>query len=287
MEAANQINASRFLTPERRALVGSVLFHLLMVALMLFLPRVWERREQKPVEITWLDDTRSERQRRIVQTEKAQKSETAPEKAFLGEQNQRVDEERVSKLANRPAEKIGGTKQASRGKQKAQAAEASPLAKFAMPMIPTAQQEQERAAADRGPKWNTVGSRAADFVPGVKEGDRTALNTKEFVYYGYFQRIRERLDRAWIPLLREKLIAYYKKGRQLASEVDHVTQVVVTLNPVGEIVRVKIIGESGTEELDDAAVKAFNRAGPFPNPPRGIVDTRGEISIAWDFILKT
>jgi protein TonB len=121
----------------------------------------------------------------------------------------------------------------------------------------------------------------------MKESDRTALNTKEYQFYGYFQRIRQRLDRAWVPILKEKLASYYRQGRQLASDMDHITKVVVILNENGEIVRVKIVSESGTRELDDAAVNAFNQAGPFPNPPHGMVDTNHEVQVPWDFILKT
>ena len=74
MEAATQFNASRVLTPQRRAWIGSALFHLILLLLMLFMPRVWERKAEKPVELTWLDEPkRSDRERRIVQTEKGQK----------------------------------------------------------------------------------------------------------------------------------------------------------------------------------------------------------------------
>ena len=135
--------------------------------------------------------------------------------------------------------------------------------------------------------WATPGTRPEDYVPGMKESDRTALNTQEFKFYGYFQRIRDRLDRAWVPVLREKLGAYYRSGRLLTSDMDHITKVLVVLNGQGEIVKVIILRESGTQELDSAAIAAFNKAGPFPNPPKGIVDRDKEVKIPWDFVLKT
>jgi TonB family protein len=79
----------------------------------------------------------------------------------------------------------------------------------------------------------------------------------------------------------------YRGGRQLAGDMDHTTRVLVTLNKAGEIVRVDLVEESGTRVLDDAAVRAFNQAGPFPNPPQGIVDRNGQIQIRWEFVLKT
>ena len=36
-----------------------------------------------------------------------------------------------------------------------------------------------------------------------------------------------------------------------------------------------------------AAVDAFNDAGPFPDPPAGLVDQNGQIQIPWDFILQS
>ena len=85
------------------------------------------------------------------------------------------------------------------------------------------------------------GSMPEDYVKGMKESDRTALNTKEYVFYGYFQRIRERLDRAWVPILRDRLVKMYRMGRSLASDMDHITQVIVVLNPQGEIMRVQVV----------------------------------------------
>jgi protein TonB len=121
----------------------------------------------------------------------------------------------------------------------------------------------------------------------MAESDRTALNTSEYRYYSYFQRVRERLDRAWVPMLKDKLTSFYRAGRHLASDRDYTTKLLVVLNASGEIVRVLLLEPSGTYALDDTAIAAFNRAGPFPNPPKGMVDLNQEVRVPWDFILKT
>jgi protein TonB len=121
----------------------------------------------------------------------------------------------------------------------------------------------------------------------LKEGETTALNTQEYVFFGYYQRIRERLDRAWTGLLREQLVRIFKMGRQLASEQEHVTRLLVTMNAGGEVVRIRVIEASGTQDLDEAAIRAFNQAGPFPNPPSGMTDSLGQVEIRWDFVLRT
>ena len=48
----------------------------------------------------------------------------------------------------------------------------------------------------------------------------------------------------------------------------------------------KVVGESGLHDIDEAALEAFRAAEPFPNPPKGIVEKDGTIKIRWDFILE-
>ena len=125
------------------------------------------------------------------------------------------------------------------------------------------------------------------FVQGMKEGDVSALNTKEFVFFSYFDRVRRQLDQAWQPILRENIAHIFRLGRRLASNSNFVTRTLVTLNAKGEIVKVQLLEESGTNDLDQAAVDALNKAGPYPNPPKGLIDSDGKVEIRWDFILKT
>lgn len=237
--------------------------------------------------------------KQIVQSEPGRLTKTPSKDAFLGEKNQEVDRETVSRDHTTVLGQTASSAKPSRKRERNADAEARerlagelsgprPLARLGLPILPLAR-EKALGPESQGlqPEWATPGVRPQDYVPGLKESERTALNTREFVYYGYYQRIRERLDRAWIPILREKLIRYYSGGRKLASEMDYTTKVMVVLNGSGEIVRLQILGESGTRDLDDAAIRAFNLAGPFPNPPVGIADLNGEIQIPWEFILRT
>jgi protein TonB len=131
------------------------------------------------------------------------------------------------------------------------------------------------------------GSATNDFLKDVKDGDRTLLNTKEFVYFSYYRRIRERLEVAWNTKLRSTLDGYVYGQRHLANDRNYVTGVVVVLDRYGKITAVKILQRSGARDLDDAAVSAFNEAGPFPDPPAGLIDKDGRIQIRWDFILQS
>jgi TonB family protein len=129
--------------------------------------------------------------------------------------------------------------------------------------------------------------RGGQYIHGMKEGEVSALNTKEFVFYSYFDRVRKQLDQAWQPLLRDQIARIYKTGRRLASNSDYVTKTMVTLSQKGEIVRVQVLEESGTFDLDEVAITALNKAGPYPNPPKGLIDNGGNVQIRWDFVLRT
>jgi protein TonB len=153
------------------------------------------------------------------------------------------------------------------------------------------QQRQQLAQADQGSPGNqpldNAGSASDDYLKDVKDGDKTLLNTKEFVYFSYYQRIRQQLEVAWNGRLRSVLESQMSGGRQLANDRDYVTGVVVVLDRTGQIIGVQLIQKSGARDLDQAAVDAFNEAGPFPDPPSGLVDAKGQIKITWNFVLQS
>jgi TonB family protein len=219
---------------------------------------------------------------RIVQTASGFNTERAAPDAFLGERTQVVERQTVGKTKSTV---IGGSSAVQ--KIKSQTKPEGPLVKYGIPIFRSGKLDVKTLTKQDQPQWASSDGVAQDYVKGLKESDQTALNTKEYVFYGYFQRIRERLDLAWTRALREQLIKLYRSGRHLASDVDHRTRTIVTLDARGEIIRIQLIEESGVRDLDDAAVKAFNAAGPFPNPPHGIVDKSGTVQIRWDFVLKT
>lgn len=235
----------------------------------------------------------------VVQTEKAAKTKDAAPDAYLGEQTQRVDRQMVSMpktgTAPKTAEMAPPKTDAKETARAEKPAAKTPvitatgaLAKFGI-AISADKNDSPKPKKEANPIEEGALSAQArgEYVKGFKEGEQTMLNTREFVFYGYFQRIRERLDRAWERSLRERLAKYFYRGRQLASETDYMTQLLVSLDKEGRITKVQIIGNSGTTDLDEAATKAFNDAGPFPNPPTGLVDPKGQVFVRWDFVLKT
>lgn len=269
-----------------------------MLVMVVIWGQVSQRLSYRKSETVWIEvdplPMKADRiKNRIVQTKEGQKTKEAPEDAFLGKQNQRVDRQTVNRQQITQAAQGTPSKAAPVPREEKQAAQPvrgkGALSHLGLPILPQVKPGQEAGKEQPNPpRWHKyTGTLAQDYVKGIQEGDTTALNTKEYVFWGYFQRIRERLDIAWNRRLRTQLSKLWKKGRSLAADMNHTTRLLVTLDDHGKIVRVQVLEDSGTFDLDQAAVRAFNDAGPFPNPPKGIADSNGQIQIRWDFVLKT
>jgi len=128
-------------------------------------------------------------------------------------------------------------------------------------------------------------SQSNDYLKDVQTGPQTLLSSREFVFFSYYSRIKERIGMFWEPKIKEKVQRILMSGRKLASDQERITKLLIILDANGKLLRVQVIGEAGIHDLDDAAVEAFQAAAPFPNPPKGIVDPDGTIKIHWDFIL--
>jgi TonB family protein len=238
----------------------------------------WNQDLQVPVEITIAPKPVSpqDRAKSIVRSE-AEPTEVQPKPdSFLSDQNRVTRQETVARTE-------GGGGAISAIPRPKKVPQLSDLG-MKMKKEPPREYTEERRWAN--PQFGEA-LKGGQYIQGVREGEVTALNTKEFVFYSYFERVRRQLDQAWQPLVRQNIQKILKSGRKLASNADHVTRALVTLNQQGQILRIQVLEESGSQDLDQAAVDALNRAGPYPNPPRGLVDGKGEVQIRWDFILKT
>lgn len=139
---------------------------------------------------------------------------------------------------------------------------------------------------DRGKVGKTGLAANNDFVEEVPLGDMTNLNTTEFKYYGFYHRIRQKLEQHWGSSIKDKAKNLYRSGRRMPASENLITSVAVTLDETGKIVDMQIEGTSGVRELDQAAIESFNKAGPFPNPPKGLL-VGGRATIQWGFVVKS
>jgi TonB family protein len=249
---------------------------------------------EAPVEVTLVDEKDQAKpedaaiKQIIVQKSEGDLTDKAKKDAYLSDKTRTVREERSAKKSG----DVGSAsavppRAASKPEEQPGAQQKSvELSDLGVKISPKAKTTFEK---DR--HWATPqlgeGLKGGQYIQGMKEGETSALNTKEFVFFSYFDRVRRQLDQAWQPILRQQIARLYKAGRRLASNSDYTTRTMVTLDQRGQIVRVQVLEQSGTFDLDEAAIDALNKAGPYPNPPRGLVDGTGKVQIRWDFILKT
>lgn len=120
-----------------------------------------------------------------------------------------------------------------------------------------------------------------DFIAGVEAGSDTLLNTKEFTYYSYYNRMKEQLYWRWTQYLRAEDHLFYliSDKKSLKNKNLFVTRVFALLSREGEVQDVQVVRSSGEEGLDSAALHAFLKAAPFPNPPLDLVRPDGLIPI--------
>ena len=151
-----------------------------------------------------------------------------------------------------------------------------------LPHVP----DPTRESAEVGGDEQKV-SATDDRLKDVETGMQTMLSTREFVYYSYYNRIKDRLRQYWEPKIKEKFERSMRQGRKIASvEGDKITKLIIILDAQGTLMRVQMVSRSGVSDLDEAAVDAFRAAAPFPNPPAGIVEEDGTIKIRWDFVIE-
>jgi TonB family protein len=233
----------------------------------------------------------------IVEQQKQLNDETPEDSRFLSAFNQKV----IKQTKAERNDKFNNTAQGGQPDEGSKEGDEESQAKVDKPE----HNERDRAAGEmpalkdlmpkfaltpgpKAPKLDENGNPSAtdDHLKDVQNGLQTLLSTREFVYYAYYARIKEALRQHWEPNVREKVKIIYRQGRTIASANDRVTQVMVTLNKNGELIKVEVLTQSGVESLDGAAVDAFREAAPFPNPPKGMVEADGTVKIRWDFVLE-
>ncbi len=224
----------------------------------------------------------SETRRQIVESEDPVTETTPKEKARLSDKDRSFDREtkaRIVKRFEKSAKGVRGNKDISLSALGGDIGKKNPFDKAA----------RQYAAAKSGNKIDSRGrtvSSTNDYLEDVPLGDLTHLNTVEYKFYGYYFRIRQKLESFWGRTVQEKIEILATEGRMIASDDEHFTAVRIVMNPAGEIVDVIILGSSGVKELDDAAIESFNDAGPFPNPPKDLI-VNGRVTIEWGFNVST
>jgi len=121
---------------------------------------------------------------------------------------------------------------------------------------------------------------AADHLPDVEEGEGTFLNTNQWKYAGYFNRIGQQLQIQWRSEGQAQVEARDPTGQRFLYK-DRFVVMDVTLDDHGAVRGVRVVRSTGIDFLDRVAVDMFKRAEVFANPPAGIIDPSGRINLTY------
>jgi TonB family protein len=145
----------------------------------------------------------------------------------------------------------------------------------------TAAQEATPETSD-SPAAEGGGGSSADDLADVEAGDGTFLNTREWKYAAFFNRMKQAVAAHWDP--GGRLHSRDPYGRRFGG-ADRLTVVDVTLRPDGTLYQIFVAQSSGLDFLDQEAVHAFEQAQPFMNPPAGLI-RGGFVHFAFAFKLS-
>jgi TonB family protein len=129
-----------------------------------------------------------------------------------------------------------------------------------------------------------AGGPMPDDLRGIEEGEGTFLNARSFKFAGFLNRVKETVGRVWTQKVIDASGKRDPTG-QLYSYKDRRTVVEFTLDRQGEITDVHVAASSGVQYLDEVAVDAFRVVQRFPNPPPGLIQESGTVSLPFAFTL--
>jgi TonB family protein len=98
--------------------------------------------------------------------------------------------------------------------------------------------------------------------------DENSSSAKRWVYASFFNRVKGRVSEHWVPSVVWRRVD--PTGARYGTS-DRVTEVRVNLARSGALAGICVTSPSGSRELDDEAVRAFQAAAPFTAPPEGLV----------------
>ncbi|MFY2558562.1 TonB family protein [Corallococcus terminator] len=128
-----------------------------------------------------------------------------------------------------------------------------------------------------------LGAAPNDHLRDVDEGDGTLLNSREWKYASFFNRVKQSVGMHWKP--NETLRRRDPTGNMFTGKDRH-TLLEITLDEKGRVTNIEVEKSSGLDFLDMEAVSSFQRAQPFPNPPPGLLSDDSKVRFSFGFFLE-
>jgi TonB family protein len=127
------------------------------------------------------------------------------------------------------------------------------------------------------------GQGSMDYLKDVDDGESTALNSKKWAHAAFFNRVKKQVADQWHP---DVVYVQHDPQGNVYGVKDRVTVLRIHLSPDGRMANWTMLQSSGVDFLDDEAIHAFQKAQPFPNPPRALIESDGQIHFNFAFIFE-
>jgi TonB family protein len=130
-------------------------------------------------------------------------------------------------------------------------------------------------------KWGAIKSSLENFVPEVRTGNQTALNTRAMPFASFIARMHRTIHKLWGFGVLEDWDT--KLSSSPLNDMSRWTMLEIVLNGDGTIDKVTVVRPSGYLPYDVAAMDVVMSAGPYPDPPGEIKSANGKIYLHWRF----
>jgi hypothetical protein len=145
---------------------------------------------------------------------------------------------------------------------------------------------ERRRSAHRGswatPSFERYKSALENYVPSVKPGNQTALNTAASPFANYLNQIHSRIHPIFADVFLASLdslpASHPMNDQNLVTSLE-----IVVEREEGRLVRLGRTRTSGITAFDVSAINAVERAAPFGTPPAEIVSPDGNVYLHWEF----
>ena len=142
-----------------------------------------------------------------------------------------------------------------------------------------AQRRSRSRGGSHQERWERFQAAIENYVPSVRPGNQTALNTAASPFASYLAEIHRRLH-APFRRFRDNLPSY---GDNPFSDESLHTKLEIILNRDGSIHLVGVAQSSGFLPFDFGAFNAVQRGAPYPEAPASIVSADGRVYLHWTF----
>ncbi|OFZ20036.1 MAG: hypothetical protein A2Z20_08090 [Bdellovibrionales bacterium RBG_16_40_8] len=256
-------------------LIISLLVHLCLYLMALLMPNESPAPHTQEIEVLY-KNTNNSVARQIVMDP----SEKQLEKSL---QNLKDKAERLSRLTQRVKNEILANKNGP-PQNKSQSFREKLSNELKKPITDIAGPSIDRPMPDKVAKDTRLGdSSISDYIPEIRSGGFTALNTDQFIHYTFYARINEQIRNRWIENVRVFILSTSQAEINRLALKTQISEIEVILDPAGRFVRALVHQQAQNTDLDLSATKAFQQAAPLNNPPSEMVESDGHIHLRYAF----